>query len=94
MAYKGWTEKQWEEFFSTWKKADDASKRQLMSQNSIYFFDWTACNCAYANDDNPHMTASELAEVSEMLDDLSITRRIGSITGAAENSTVTLRTYR
>ena len=73
MAYKGWTEVEWNSFYDVWTKADDAAKQQLMAANSIYFFDWTACECVSDStwfDDDPHQKASRQAFVSEMLEEL------------------------
>jgi pimeloyl-ACP methyl ester carboxylesterase len=71
MAYKGWTTEEWEDnFYDPWQRADDAGKQQLMAANSIFFFDWTACDCMddfLVFGDDPHQNASREAYVKDML---------------------------
>ena len=73
MAYKGWSQSDWDQFYQTWTQADDALRTQMMADNRVYLFDWTACDCAADRlvfGDSPHQNASRRAHVEEMLDEL------------------------
>jgi hypothetical protein len=74
-AYKGWiTEEEWKVFYWSWRNADDAGKQQIMADNNIYFFDWTACDDCMDRirlfGDDPHQNASRHAWVKNMLGEL------------------------
>jgi len=73
MAYKGWSPSDWDQFYQAWTQAGDTLKNQMMADNRVYLFDWTACDCAadlLPFGDTPHQNASRRAHVEEMLDEL------------------------
>jgi pimeloyl-ACP methyl ester carboxylesterase len=73
MAYKGWSQIDWDQFYQAWTQADDMLRTQMMANNRIYLFDWTACDCAadlLPFGDTPHQNASRRAHVEEMLGEL------------------------
>jgi hypothetical protein len=43
MAYKGWSEAEWESFLRRWGRED---RQQLMAETGVHIFNWNACDCA------------------------------------------------
>jgi hypothetical protein len=42
MAYKGWSEAEWESFLRRWGRED---RQQLMAETGVHIFNWNACHC-------------------------------------------------
>lgn len=73
MACKGWSQTEWGQFYQAWTGGDNALRTQMMADNHVYLFDWTACNCATDRlvfGDSPHQNASRRAHVEDMLSEL------------------------
>ena len=73
MAYKGWSQSDWDRFYQVWTRGDDALRTQMMADNRVYLFDWTACDCAadlLPFGDTSHQNASRRAHVEDMLSEL------------------------
>ena len=39
-AFKGWSGEDWRAFYQRWRTASETKRRELMTENGLYFFDW------------------------------------------------------